>query len=150
MVTGIILVLLGLVKTIGFFKNKSGERKNQDLLIGLIQLAVGIAFLARTNFFIDFFQIVIAVLMIYGCILMLVQAHDLKEEKNAKFKASVTFAIVTLVLAAIILINPIFLINVISRITGIALIVVGLAIIFVLRRPEEKEDKKEIEDKSKK
>ena len=149
MVTGIVLAVLGLLKTIGFFKNKNNERKNQNLLIGLIQLALGVAFLAKTDFFIDFFKVVIAVLMLYACILMLVQAYDQRKEKNAKFKAAVIFAIVTLLLAVIILVNPIFLINVISRITGIALIVVGLAIIFVIRKPAEKEDKKEIEDKKK-
>ena len=149
-VSGIVLAVLGLLKTIGFFKNKNNERKNQNLLIGLIQLALGVAFLAKTDFFIDFFKVVIAVLMLYACILMLVQAYDQRKEKNAKFKAAVIFAIVTLALAVIILINPIFLIHVISRLTGIALIVVGLAIIFVLRKPADKEDKKEIEDKNNK
>ena len=139
LVTGIILVILGLIKTIGFFANKNNERKALDLLFGLIQLAVGIAILIKTDFFIDFFQIIAAVLMIYGCILMLVQAYDLRKEKNARFKAAIIFAIVTLILAVLMLINPAFLINAMAHIMGIALIVVGLAIIIVLRKPKEKE-----------
>ena len=140
-VTGIVLAVLGVIKTAGFFSNKDKERKNTDLLIGLIELCFGIAILVRIDFFIDFFQIITAILMIYGCILMLVQGYDMREEKNARFKASIVFAVVTLVLAVMMLINPAALVKVISQITGVALIVVGLAIIFVLRKPEKKENK---------
>ena len=138
-VTSIMLIVLGLIKTIGFFVSKSGERKALELLIGLIQLAVGIAILVKTDFFIDFFQIIAAVLMIYGCILMFVQAFDLRKEKGARFVASIVFGIITLILAVLMLINPSFLMSAIAYITGIALIVEGLAIIIVLRKPKTKD-----------
>ena len=141
-ITGIVLAVLGVVKTAGFFANKNKERKNTDLLIGLLELLFGIAILIKTDFFIDFFQIIAAILMIYGCILMLVQAYDMRQEKNARFKASIAFAFVTLILAVVLLINPASLVKAISMVTGVALIVVGLAIIIVLRKPEEKDNKK--------
>jgi len=143
LVTGIILIILGLIKTIGFFVNKNNDRKALDLLIGLIQLGVGIAIVVKTDFFIDFFQIISAVLMIYGCILMLVQAFDLRKTKNARFTASIIFAVITLILAVLMLINPAFMSNIMAYVTGIALIVVGLAIIIVLRKSDKKKEKKD-------
>ena len=135
-VTAVMLIILGLIKIIGFFVSKSGERKALALLIGLLQLAAGIAILVKTDFFIDFFQIISAVLMIYGCILMFVQAFDLRKEKGARFVTSIVFGIITLVLAVFMLINPAFMLEIMAYVTGIALIVEGLAIIIVLRRPK--------------
>ena len=135
-VTAVILVILGLIKTISFFINKNGERKALDLLLGLILLAIGIVILVKTDFFMGFFHVIAAVLMIYGCILMLVQAYDLRKRKGTRFVASIIFAVVTLVLAVLMLIKPAFISSVMAQVTGIALVVEGLAIIVVLRKEQ--------------
>lgn len=53
-----------------------------------MQLALGIALMVKSGFFITVFQYVTAVILAYGAILMFVQAFQLRKIKGAMFVLS--------------------------------------------------------------
>ena len=133
-IIGIILIVLGVIKAISFLANKNNDRKITALLIGFLQLAVGIVLLAKSDFFVAFFQYVTAALLLYGCFLLFRQAYKLRKTKGKVYTASIVFACVTLVLAVVMIVNPFAITSFITQLNGVSLIVEGLAMIIALRK----------------
>ncbi len=131
---GIALAALGLIKLIVFLAGRGGERSAGDLLVGLIQIALGAALILRADFFIGIFQIVTGVLLLYGSILMFVQAFLLRRTRGVLFVLALVFACVTAVLAVVILLNPVQFAAFITQLHGVSLIVEGAGMILVMRR----------------
>ena len=133
-VAGAIVAVMGVIKIVAFFTNKSGERSAMDIVRGVVLLAVGIALMVASGFFIGVFQYVVGVILAYGAILMFVQAFMLRKEKGALMILSLVFAIITTVLAVVIFMNPTGFAAFMMQLEGISLIVEGLAMIIVLRK----------------
>lgn len=132
---GIGLIVLGVIKGIAFFmkKNKK-DRRAIDLIVGIIQIIVGILFIAKSDFLIAFFPIAGAILLAYGAIIMIIHAIKMKDGNQNSFLLSLVLGIVTLVLAAIIFVNPVLLANVMVQATGVSMIVEGVSLLLVLSR----------------
>lgn len=135
--------VLGLIKVILFIVNKKGDRKTLNLLMGLLLFAFGLAVVIKPSLFINIFQIITGVILVYGAILMLIHAFKLRKEKGPMFIMSLVFAGITIVLAVIVFIDP-FDPGTRARIIvhAIALIVEGLAMISVLHQIKTDEPKK--------
>lgn len=133
-VAGIIIGVMGLVRCIAFFVDKKKDQSPTDLLMGVILLAAGVALIVRSDIFINAFQYITGVILIYGAILMFAQAYTLRHEKGPMFVFSLVFSIITTALAIVILINPFSSAIFITRLHGIALIIEGLSMIGVLRK----------------
>ena len=138
-VLGAAVILIGVVKAIIFFATE--EKNVGDILLGVVLIALGVLLIVKREFFTTAFQYVIGVLLIYGSALLFVRAFGMAE-RGVKFKTAIAFAILTLLLAVIIFINPGFLSGVIMFIYGASLILEGLAMILILRAT-----KKELEEK---
>ena len=138
------LVFIGLLKIISFFISKSGSGDPSDLLIGIIQSVAGVFFIVKPNIFIESFFIITGVLLIYGAILMFARAYNLRSIKGPMFTFSLIFAVITTVLAVIILINPESFGEFIFQLRGISLIVEGVSIMIALSKTKKaiKEAKK--------
>lgn len=132
-IIGAAVGIMGLVKIIMFFANSAG-RQPSDLVLAFAELAIGIAFIVKSDFFIEFFNIVLAIMLAYGAILMLAQAIITREHKGVFFVLSLVFAAITFVLAVIIFIDPAAFASFMVQLRGIALIIEGLAMIIVLHR----------------
>ena len=130
---GIVLGIMGIIKCITYFVNKNGDHQVKDLLIGILQLGCGIALIAASDFFITVFQYITGIILVYGAIVMLVQAYRSRGEKKSKMILSIVFACITIILAIIIFINPASFGTFMTQLYGISLIVAGLAMVIVMR-----------------
>ena len=165
-IVGSLFILVGFVKIVGFIVNKSGERTAGELFVGILQFAFGAALVIKSGFFIDVFQVITGVILIYGAILMFIHAFKLRVYKGVMFALSLIFASITAVLAVIIIINPSQVASFMTQLHGISLVIEGVAMLMVLhrinpvrqarkaeklaiRRTEEKAERKAEEDAAK-
>ena len=126
-VIGAVFAAMGIIKVIAFLAKKS--KNSSGMFVGLLQIAIGCALIFASDFFISFFHFITAFILLYGAIMMFINAFNLRKVFGMMFMISLIFAVITLVFAIIILTNPAFLI----QLGGIALIVEGLAMVVVLR-----------------
>ena len=133
-IIGAALMIMGLLKVIGNFSAGDASPRTSGLTLGLVQAGIGAALMVAPEFFIAVFQFIAAVLLIYGAVLMFIQAYRLRKERDVMFTLSLIFASLTTLLAIIIFINPRSFALFMTQLYGISLIVEGLAMIIVLRR----------------
>lgn len=133
---GILLIVLGLIKSIVFFANKE-DHSVPGLIIGIAEIALGIALIIKWDFFITAFQFITGIILIYGSGLMFIRAFALRREKGPIFAASIVFGILILVFAALILLNPLKFAAFITQLHAVALILEGLSMIIVMARAQE-------------
>ena len=62
---GVGLIVLGAIKAVSFFTKKE-NRSVVGLLVGLVQIAVGVFFVARPAFLVAFFPTVAAIVLVDG------------------------------------------------------------------------------------
>ena len=139
-IMGGVCAVVGLVHCIIFFTRKPEQRNIVDLIIGIVQIALGIVMLVKSDFFRSFFYLVIGVLAVYICILMAIQFFRIsKTEDKIRHTAALIFGLVLLALAVVVFINPKELIgSFVIRLHGISMIVSGLSLIFVMSQKKEK------------
>ncbi len=130
---GVGLIVTGLIKGIVFFTKKDKqERSVPDLLIGILQIAVGIFAIVKAEFLAAHFPIVAAILLAYGAVAMIVRAIRIRNGNKNAFILSLVLGLVTLVLAVVIFLHPALIANILMQLTGIALIIEGLALLIVM------------------
>lgn len=132
-VVGGLVAVMGFIKFAFFLANNKAVRKTSDLIIGIIQIALGIALIIASDFFISLFFVVAGIILVYGALLMFIRAFQLLKVKGWLFALSLIFAVVTLAFAVIIFINPIQFAEFVTRIQGAALIIEGIGMIIVLK-----------------
>lgn len=133
-VTGGVLIVLGIIKGIIFFSNKGSDKVIPEILIGVTEIIFGVILIVMPWFFIEFFQIITGIVLIYGSILMFIQAYRLNAAKDKSYVVSLVLALITLVLAILILIDPQFFAQARTVIHGVSLIIEGFSMIIALRK----------------
>ena len=134
---GIGLIVTGLIKGLIYYtKKEKKERSVPDLLVGCLQLAVGIFAVVKAEFLASHFPIVAAILLAYGAIVMIVRAVRMKDGDQNRFKLSLILGIVTLVLAVIVFVHPALLANLMMQTAGIAMIVEGVSLLIVMAQKD--------------
>ena len=135
---GIGFIIIGVIKCLTFFlkKDKKG-RSIPDLLIGLLQIAVGIYAVVKADVLASHFIIVAAVLLGYGAIVMIIRALKLKNSAPKVFPLCFVLGLVTLVLAVIVFVHPVVLKDLMTETAGISLIVEGISLLIVMSRKEQ-------------
>lgn len=131
-IIGAVIGVIGLIKCITFFTSKNAIQAPTDLLVGLVELAVGVAMIIKSQFFINLFAVVAGVILSFGAILMLTQAYIIRKEGGAMPIIALIFGVITAIFAILIFINPFKAVEVTTRIRGISLIAEGLGIMIVL------------------
>lgn len=132
---GIGLIVLGAIKGVSFFVKKK-DRSVIDLLVGIVQIAVGIFFAVKPDILAAHFPTVAAILLAYGAIVILIRAIRLKDGNRNTFILSLVLGIVCLVLAVIVFVHPSFLTDVMVPAAGVSMIVGGISLLIVLSRTE--------------
>lgn len=132
---GIAFIVMGAVKGIAFFASKDKESRSiLDLLVGIVQIAIGVLFIEKSDFLVEFFPTVAAIILAYGAIIMIVRSLKLRNDNKNAFILSLVLGIVTLVLAAVIFVHPVGLVNVMTQATGVSMIIEGISLLIVLSR----------------
>ena len=130
---GIGFIVMGLIKGLIYFSRKEKkERSSSDLLVGCLQLAIGIFAIAKAEVLASHFPIVAAILLAYGAIMMIVRAVKMKDGDQKTFILSLVLGIVTLVLAVVVFAHPAMLANLMMQTAGIAMIVEGISLLIVM------------------
>lgn len=103
------LIVMGAVKAIAFFAKKDKEdRSVSGLLVGILQIAIGIFFIVKSDFLIPFFPTIAAIILAYGAVVMIVRAVKIRNDNKNAFILSLVLGIVILVLAVVIFAHPRF------------------------------------------
>ena len=131
-IIGVALIIMGLIKLIFFAANVNGVRRIADIPVGIIQLVLGFWLIIDSSLFINLFQIVTGVILIYGSLLMFVHAFALREIRGAFYWLSLVFGILCAVLGIVIVVNPAGFAAFMMQLQGVALIIEGLALIVVM------------------
>ena len=131
-IVGVALIVMGLIKLIFFAANVNGARRWFDIPIGLIQLAVGFWMIIDSDLFINLFQIVTGIILIYGSLLLFMNALALREFRGVFYWLSIVFGAICAVLGIIILVNPAAFATFMMQLQGVALVVEGLALVAVM------------------
>lgn len=129
---GLLALILGAIKIIGFLTEKEKEDRNVPrFLLGILEVVCGIALLATPNVFLAAVPIIAGIVIVLGALLSLAQAVRLLRSGEQKPLATPAFilAIVTLVLGVIVLLHPTVVANVIVRLIGLAMLVEGAALL---------------------
>ena len=132
-VIGAIIAVMGVIKVITFFTN-GADKPWIDLGVAIVQVAVGVLLITRSNTFISAFNIIVGIVLLYGAITMLVGAIRIAKATGITFVLSIVFAVITGILAVIILANPAGFASFIEQLRGIALIIEGVEMLLVLRK----------------
>lgn len=143
-VAGIVLMILGLIEIVKYFRTSAEEAfLGQTLVKGLVSVLAGAFCTFKTEWFILTFPVLT---IIYGVIILLVGLGkvqltvDMVRRKNKNWVWAAVNAVVSIVCAIVILNNPFTSTTVLWVFTGAALIVEGvfdLITCFVSRKPKE-------------
>ena len=125
-ILGIGLMLTGLIGAIGYFRHRS-EKNLHDLLIAVIEIVAAGVILAHKGFAISIYPVIVGIMLILDGVRNLLDAFAMKKDRNNSWKIPLALAAVTLVLGLVILLNPFTTAEVLTAITGIALIYEGIA-----------------------
>lgn len=130
MVAGVVLILMGLIEIIRYFKADADEAAmGQSLVKGLLAVLVGVFCAFRTEWFIVTFP---ALTIIYGVVILVtgigkVQLTvDMLRQKNKKWFWAAINALVSVVCAIVILKSPFTSTAVLWMFAGISLIAEGV------------------------
>lgn len=147
-VTGIVLMILGLIEIVKYFRTSAEEAfLGQMLVKGLVSVLAGAFCTFKTEWFILTFPVLT---IIYGVIILLVGLGkvqltvDMVRRKNKNWVWAAINAVISIVCATVILNNPFTSTTVVWVFTGASLIVEGVLDIitfFVKGKPREGSDR---------
>lgn len=132
-ITGIALIVIGILKWVFYFFDKEQKQRSIfDLVIGLIMIACGIFLFVRAEPLVDYFPAVSAIVLGYGAIRMITQAVNARMESMKKFLIPLIFGIILLVIATIVFVHPVFLLDFMVQVTGVAMMIEGVFMLILL------------------
>ena len=132
-ITGIALIVIGVLKWVFYFFDKDQKQRSIfDLVIGLIMIACGIFLVVRAEPLVDYFPAVSAIVLGYGAIRMITQAVNARMESMKKFLIPLIFGIILLVIATIVFVHPVFLLDFMVQVTGVAMMIEGVFMLILL------------------
>ena len=132
LVLGIDLVVMGVMKLVFYAANPYGIRSSANIFVGLAQVALGIWIVCKPDSFVNVFQILTGIVLIYVALLLFCRAFALRGFRGNFFWISLGSGIVSAVLGVVVLLNPMASASAMMVLSGIALMVAGVAIIAVL------------------
>ena len=131
-VIGIVLGVMGIIKIVSFFVDKTNSKDAWDIILGGLLLGLGVALCVASGFFITLLQYITAFILLYGAIILLVQTIRLSNKRGIGFVLAIVFSFLMFALAIIIFINPMEFASFITILYGISFIIEGIALIFIM------------------
>ena len=130
-VVGVILIITGGIQLINYYQTKPLNPEQKDMILGFVFVAVGILLIVLSRFFVSIFLILAGVALVVGCVLLFLRAWQTRSEKGAEFVFSLLIAILILVLGIVMIINPAGTAAFVVQLCGVALMIMGLAAVFM-------------------
>ena len=135
MVSGIALIALGAYYIIIYFARRSNIAMLQmDLLLGIILLLLGLWMTAKPDAVISLMQYVAGAIILVHGIVDLQASVNIRRGGFAKWWVSLIFALVTMLLGALIILDPFSALDALLILIGVVLIFDGLSDLYIIFR----------------
>lgn len=126
-VFGGVIGILGIIKIVQYFTNRTGSFLLQfDLIIGMLALVVSALFLLQPTAILAIIPIVIGIILLTDSIIKLQLAFQLKKVGYDKWWISLILAVVCAIAAILLITNPFKSNDILIMVAGISFIVDGL------------------------
>ena len=131
-----ILMLAGVSFILRMIKNKgietNGEAMNLVLSIGSIALSITI--FTDPTWIIRMINVFVGIILILSSLMNILELLKYKENKTTSWHLYMSVSAIILIIGIIVIVNPLFLANIIIRIEGISLIINTLHTILVTKK----------------
>ncbi len=111
-------------------------------MVGIVQAVVGIILLARPGFFVGIYTLAWGIIIAYGAVVSLAELMRVRKYDVDLFTPAIALAILTLILAIVVILHPALIAAYITQLIGISVIVEGLSLLLAVTRV--KKDLKEL------
>ncbi len=133
LVVGWLLMISGIVSLLSALLLRGRPVGQGDLVLGLLEVASGLVVLMRPTFLVSVLGIVL------GLVLVMHGARDIQSAREAKalgypWKASLAVGLLTLVMGALVIINPFSTAKILLRVAGIFLILDGVGDLILIAK----------------
>ena len=130
---GVILLIMGAAKLIVFLRYRE-ERSSWSLMVGIVQAVTGIIFLGKPVLFVGIYTLVWGIIIAYGAVVSLVELMRVRTYDVALYTPAIILAILTLILAVVVILHPAIIAAYITQLIGISVIVEGLSLLLAVTR----------------
>ena len=123
-VIGGIIVALGVISAIKFFKSINDEKKGElDLVYGVISVVLGIIVIKNPEAIASIIPVILGISIIISSANKLQYAFELKANNNSLWKTTMVLSIISTVCGLVLLFNPFKAISYFTKIVGIFIII---------------------------
>lgn len=123
-VIGGVIIALGLVSAIKFFKNMNSDKKGElDLVYGIISVVLGIIVIQNPEAVASIMPIILGISIIISSATKLQYAFELKANNNNLWKTTMVISIISTLCGLVLLFNPFKAISYFTKIVGIFIII---------------------------
>ena len=130
---GVALVIMGIMLIISYIQEHNRAPVTSNLFIGIGMVVLGILLFIFTNFFVSVILIIFGLILLYGCVMLFMQAYNMRHEKGKDFFLPLIMGIVILILGILMIINPVGTLSFIVQMVGVAMIIEGISLLFFLK-----------------
>lgn len=121
---GGIILALGLVSAIKFFKNLNNEKKGDlDLVYGIISVILGIIVVKNPEAIASIMPVILGISIIISSATKLQYAFELKANDNNLWKTTMVLSIISTLCGLVLLFNPFKAISYFTKVVGIFIII---------------------------
>lgn len=132
-VIGAFLIILGGIRLIGELRNKDGSTSQYSFPFAVFLLILGILLIVLSRFFVSVILILTGLVLLFGCIMMFKNAYDQRQIRGQGFYLSLIPAVLILILAIVMIINPVGTASFVIQMVGVAVIIEGLFMLFTYK-----------------
>lgn len=126
-IIGIILIVLGLVAIIMFFKESSEDLKNDlNIVYGIVSLVFGILMIVNPEALANFIPFVVGIIILINSAIKITYAVEAKNDNDDIWKSSLIMSIISLICGIIILFNPFATSKIVFKIIGAFIILYSI------------------------
>ena len=140
---GVSLIVMGIINAVSYFKE---TKSSVNLVLGTIEMAVGIFLIVKSSFLKEFISFIIGVYILLSSIAKLVEAIDIQKETGVSQKRSIILSAIGIGLAILCGIGKIIVPDMFLKLIGFLILIYGIIDIvnlFILNK--HKKDNKQIE-----
>ena len=143
---GVGLIVMGIINAVSYFKE---TKSSVNLVLGTVEMAIGIFLIVRSSFLKEFISFIIGVYILLSSIAKLVEAIDIQKETGVSQKRSIILSAIGMALAILCGIGKIIVPDMFLKLIGIFILIYGIIDIinlFILdKNKKDKNDDKKIE-----
>ncbi|MBR2529384.1 MAG: DUF308 domain-containing protein [Blautia sp.] len=132
-VAGAVHIIMGAAKTILFIRDQE-ERSVFVLMLGVLQIVLGIVLLANPALFAGIYTMAWGIIIAYGAVVSLAELVRVRKYDVSLFTPAIVLSLVTLVLAIVVILHPGIVAKYITQLIGISVIVEGVSLLLALTR----------------